>query len=63
MTTATTSSRTETPSASWPARSWFIPVSWRILPMMAEEETISIPARKRPSIAFQPRAAARSRER
>ena len=63
MTTATMSSSTETPMASWPARSWLRPVSCRIFPMIEDDEIMSIPARNRPSVEFQPSAAARSRDR
>jgi len=63
MVTATTSSRTETPIASWPALSWLRPVSCRILPTIEDEEIMSIPARKRPSVEFHPRTAAKSLER
>ena len=61
ITTATTSSSTVTPIASWPARSWLVPVSRRILLMIAEDETISMPARKRPSAALHPIAIAARR--
>ena len=63
MTTATTSSTTATPIASCPERSWFVPASCRILLMIADEDTISMPARKRPSVALQPSANARMRDR
>ena len=61
-TTATTSSNTATPIASCPARSWFAPVSCSTLLMIADEETISIAASTKPSVAFHPIEPASPRE-
>ena len=63
ITTATMSSSTETPIASCPARSWFAPVSCKIFPMIADDDTISMPARKSPSVVPQPNVVLNSRVR
>ena len=54
MTTATRSSITTTPMATCPVFSWVRPVSCSTLLMTAELETISMPARNRPSARLQP---------
>ena len=62
ITTATTSSSTATPIASCPGRSWLVPVSCKIFPMIADDDTIRVPARNRPSRLFHPSAIPNSRD-
>ena len=61
ITTATTSSRTVTPIANCDGFSWADPVSCSILPMMADEDTISMAARNSVSVGLSPMAAPSAR--
>ncbi len=54
ITTATTSSSTVTPIASCPARSWPWPVSCNTFPMIADDDTISIAAKKSVCVGSSP---------
>ena len=61
--TATTSSSTVMPIASWPDASCVAPISCRIFPMIADDDTMSIPARNKLCVLLQPSAAPINRER